>query len=224
MIYKTYQNLAKACVAGAALFLVAACGESGGESGTRVDAEALAAADQVVEGKEGVWGDIVYGDPNAPVTIVEYASLTCPHCATFAHTEFERIQKDFIDTGKVVFRYRNFVMNALDMRASLVARCRDMETTKRLMHVFFGRQQEWARAEDWTGALASIARRTVNMSRTEFDRCASDRDMIKNLTEMTVTASDTFQVNSTPSIFVNGVLAERNDYDTIKELIEQAGS
>lgn len=225
MIYKKYQKFVKACTAAAALLMVAACGESGDSSATIVDADALLAADQADESKtEGTWGDIVYGDANAPVTIVEYASTTCPACAFFSQTVFPQLKADYIDTGKVRFLYRNYVLNSVDMRASIVARCRDMETTKRLMDVFFGRQKEWVSDQDWTGALAGLARRTVNMSRTEFDRCASNREMITNLTEMTVNAGKDFGVAATPTLFVNGIMVERNDYASLKEVIEQVSN
>jgi protein-disulfide isomerase len=223
MIYKTYQNMVKAVSAGAALLVLAACGESGNEGSNVVDADALLAANHEVEAEAGIWGDIVYGSEDAPIVVVEYASLTCPHCASFSKNDFPKIKADFIDTGKVRFHYRNYVMNPVDMRASLVARCRDMETTKRLMNVFFARQREWARAEDWTGALAGLARRTVNMSRTEFDRCASNREMITNLTKMT-TGALAFNVAATPTIFVNGVAAEQNDYESLKAMIEKASN
>lgn len=222
MIYQKYQKFVKACTAAAALLAVAACGDSGGGTATVVDADALLAADQHDETKTaGVWGDIVYGDANAPITVVEYASTTCPACAAFSQTVFPQLKAEYIDTGKVRLLYRNYVLNSVDMRASIVARCRDMETAKRLMDVFFGRQKEWVSDQDWTGAVAGLARRTVNMSRTEFDRCASNRDMITNLTEMTVIGRNDFGVTGTPTLFVNGIMVDRNDYETLKEVIEQ---
>jgi len=223
MIYQKYQKALKGIASAAALLMLAACGES--DQGARtVDQEDLLAANNYVEGKDGTWGDIVYGSEDAPITIVEYASLTCPHCANFSKNIFPKIKEEYIDTGKVRFIYRNYVMNGIDMVASTVARCRDMNTAKRLLKVFFDRQQEWARAEDRNGAMASLARRAANMSRSEFDRCASNREMMASLTDMTRTAQKTFQVGVTPTVFVNGVDVEDYRWDKLKPILDEAAS
>jgi protein-disulfide isomerase len=226
MNYQKYQKslkgAGKAIGAAALILLLAACGDGGaGESSNVVDADELLAANQYEEGKSGVWGDITYGSADAPVTVIEYASLTCPHCANFANTIFPSVKKKFIDSGKIRFIYRNYVMNGADMTASIVARCRDMDVAKRLTKVFFSRQSEWARAEDRNGALASLARRTANMSRSEFDRCASDRKMMASLTEMTKTASG-FRVVATPTIFVDGVSVDDFRWENLDKVLEKA--
>lgn len=223
MIHHKYQKMMRAFGGAIALFALAACGESE-EAGRTVDQDELLAANSYVEGKAGTWGDIVYGSADAPVTIVEYASLTCPHCATFSKTIFPKLKEEFIDTGKVRFIYRNYVMNPIDMIASTVARCRDEETTKRLMDVFFERQNEWVRAEDRNAAMASLARRAANMSRAEFDRCASNREMMVSLTEMTKTASTKFGVGRTPTIFVEGLDVEDFRWEQLKPMLEEAAS
>jgi len=222
MNYQKYAKSLRALGATAALLMASACGDSGTESSNIVDAEDLIAANLYVEGKEGVWGDIVYGKADAPVTIVEYASLTCPHCANFSKNTFPKVKEEFINTGKVRFIYRNYVMNGADMVASAVARCRDMETAKRLMKVYFSRQREWASAEDLNGALASLARRTANMSRTEFDSCASNRGLMASLTEMTKNGREQFRVVATPTIFVDGVSVDDFQWENLKAVIEKA--
>jgi len=222
MSYQKYKTPFKLIGAAAALLMLSACGEGGGtESSNIVDADDLLAANFYVEGKSGTWGDIVYGDPDAPVAVIEYASLTCPHCATFANSIFPNIKKEFIDTGKIKFIYRNYIFNGSDMMASTVARCRDMETTRRLMKVFFTRQGEWARDPDLNGALASLVRRNANMSRSEFDRCASDREQMANLTKMTKSAVE-FKVTSTPTIFVDGVAVDDYRWDNMKKVLDKA--
>ena len=222
MNYQKYQGAFKFIGAAAAMLMLSACGESGEtESSNIVDADDLLAANFYVEGKSGTWGDIVYGDADAPVAVIEYASLTCPHCATFANTIFPELKKEFIDTGKVKFIYRNYIFNGADMAASTVARCRDMETTQRLMKVFFSRQREWSGAQDRNGALASLVRRSANMSRSEFDRCASDREQMANLTKMTKSARD-FNVISTPTIFVDGVSVDDYRWENLKVVLDKA--
>lgn len=170
----------------------------------------------------GTWGDIVYGNADAPVTVIEYASLTCPHCATFAMQTFPKIKADYIDSGKVRFVYRNFLLNRVDLAASTVARCGDDTTTKHLMKVFFGRQMEWLRAEDPLDGLAAIARRTANMSRVQFDQCLSNKDMHKSLVEMTTAGRNEFNISGTPTVIVNGKVLDGNSWDAVKEGIEAA--
>ncbi|WP_020400695.1 DsbA family protein [Kordiimonas gwangyangensis] len=203
--------------------MLAACGDSsetGTTGGAKFDMPATElTAEQAAA--EGTWGDIVYGDPNAPVTVVEYASLTCPHCATFSKEHFPEFKKKYIDTGKVKLLYRNFIMNRVDLMASAVARCGDMEVTQKLMSVFFARQYDWARSENPVDELASLARR-VGISRTEFDKCVNNKEMHKHLMALTKTAVDDYQVNSTPSFFVNGERMDFTNFDDLDEKLTKA--
>lgn len=230
MNYQKYAAFVKNVLLAGALLGLAACGDSGGDA-EQVDPEVVAAGEaaaaaeaqelSAAAGGEGTWGDIVYGSADAPVEIIEYASLTCPHCARFAADIFPKIKSEYVDTGKVRFIYRNFVMNQFDMAASVVARCKDTEVTKRLMTVFFDRQAAWIGAEDRVGALAGLARRAGGMSRTQFDRCIADRDMQQHLAKMTDDGRIRYKVNATPTLLVEGSKVEAtNDWDAVKAAIE----
>lgn len=220
MSYKKFSIGFRATVAAAATMMLAACGDggqSGGGSGgktydltTGVSAEAQGA---------GTWGDLVYGNPDAPVTIVEYASLTCPHCATFANNYFPELKEKYLDTGKAKLVYRNYIMNRVDIAASAAARCSNKDVTKQLMKVFFARQGDWGRSEAPLDELAALARR-AGISRTQFDQCVSNEAMLKHLMAITTEAIDKFEVTSTPSFFVNG---KRMDFGTFDEALEQIG-
>ncbi len=215
------------------MLAVSACSDSGDSSEPSLDPEivkaqeatALAEAQELATaaGGAGTWGDIVYGDPDAPVEITEYASLTCPHCARFAADIFPKIKENYIDTGKVKFIYRNFVMNKYDMAASAVARCKSPEVTKKLMSVFFARQSAWVGAEDRVGALANLARRAGGISRTEFDRCVANQEMQKHLVKMGQDGAVRYKVNATPTILVDGDKVEQtNDWEAVKAAIDAA--
>jgi len=223
MIYQKYQKVARTATAVAAMLIVAACdsGASTGDSANVYDQATLDAANVYVEGKSGTWGDIVYGSEDAPITVIEYGSLTCGACGAFSRDTFPKLEEEFINTGKVKFIFRNLVRDSVDMVASTVARCRDPETSKRLNHLFFDRQSDWLGAQDRNAALAKLARRAVNMSRTEFDRCASDRDLMKNLTEMTNSGARDFNVRSTPTIFINGAGLADFRWDNFKKVLEE---
>lgn len=231
MNYQTYINIAKKAAIGSLLLAVGACSGDSGDGGETADPEVIAAeeAAAAVEaqelataaGGEGTWGDIIYGNPDASVEIIEYASLTCPHCASFSANIFPKIKENYIDTGKVKFVYRNYVMNPYDMMASVAARCKTPEVTKRLMKVFFERQSAWLGAEDRVEALASLARRAGGMSRTQFDRCTANRDMQQHLAKMTQDGAVRYKVNATPTLLVNGDKVDRtNDWEAVKAAIE----
>ncbi len=223
MTNKTYQSWVRATGVAAGLMLLAACGDSG----DKTEATSAASGDPIDvvaygEGQEGTWGDVVYGNPDAPVTVVEYASLVCGHCANYAKNEFPQVDEKYIQTGKIKFVYRNFLLGKLDMVASAVARCGTEEETKKLNKLFFDRQYEWSRSEDPSGALASLARRAVNMSRVKFDRCVANSDMHKNLVQMTKVAQNDFGINSTPSFIVNGEKLEFSTFEELREQLDEA--
>lgn len=230
MNYQKYSEYLKGFALSLALLGLAACSDSGGDAETAdpavvAEEEAAAAAEAqelaAAAGGEGVWGDIVYGNPDAPVEIIEYASLTCPHCARFAADIFPKIEAEYIDTGKVKFIYRNYVMNPYDMAASVAARCKTPDVAKRLMKVYFDRQSAWLGAEDRVGALAGLARRAGGISRTQFDRCTANRDMQQHLAKMTQDGAARYRVDATPTLLVEGskVLAT-NDWEAVKAAIE----
>lgn len=230
MNYQKYSEYLKGFALSLALLGLAACSDSGGDTETAdpavvAEGEAAAAAEAqelaAAAGGEGVWGDIVYGDPDAPVEIIEYASLTCPHCARFAADIFPKIQSEYIDTGKVKFIYRNYVMNPYDMAASVAARCKTPDVAKRLMKVYFDRQAAWVGAEDRVDALAGLARRAGGISRTQFDRCIANRDMQQHLAKMTQDGAARYNVNATPTLLVDGSKVEAtNDWNAVKAAIE----
>lgn len=226
-MHNNYGSKFKMVTAFAAAMLLAACGDSG-EKPANEDTETAvstassdAGAGDVAAQGEGTWGDLVYGDPNAPVTIIEYASLTCPHCATFAKSYMPKLKERFIDTGQAKLVYRNYIMNRVDIAASAAARCGNEETTKKLMSVYFARQNDWARSGNPVDELASLARR-AGISRTQFDKCVSNEDMLKHLMQMTMTAQKEYDITSTPSFVVNGEVLDFRTFDEAMEQIAEA--
>ena len=228
MIYHRYQSVFKTIAATTALLLVAACSDSGADKATTTasaaktaEASSTSAPAMAVDSqREGTWGDIVYGSADAPVTIIEYASLTCSHCATFKREIFPNLKKEFIDTGKVKFIYRNFLLNRVDMVASAVARCGDLKQTKKLMDVYFDRQGEWLSSQDPQSELAKLARRSVNMSRVKFDKCLSNKDMHKHLVQMQADGRKDYNIQATPTVIVDGSTLDGLSWETLKEAVE----
>jgi protein-disulfide isomerase len=147
-------------------------------------------------------GDRVLGKDDAPVTIIEYASMTCPHCAHFAETTYPELKKRYIDTGKVRFIFREFPLDAIAAGASMLARCADKDKFYPMIETLFQLQRQWA-VEKPIPPLMSIAKQ-AGFSEQSFNACLSDQKMLDQIQAEQKRASDKFGVNSTPTIFVNG--------------------
>jgi len=150
----------------------------------------------------GPLGDQVLGSPDAPVTIIEYASMTCPHCAHFHETTYPELKKRYIDTGKVRFIFREFPLDPLAAGASMLARCADKEKFYPLIETLFQQQTKWA-VEKPIPQLMAIAKQ-AGMSEQTFNACLSDQKMLDAMQAEQKRATEKFGVNSTPTLFVNG--------------------
>jgi protein-disulfide isomerase len=169
----------------------------------------------------GPLGERMLGKPNAPVTIIEYVSLTCPHCANFQKHLFPRVKKEFIDTGKVSYIVREFPIGHTSGTAAIVNRCAPESKYFLLLNQFLTRQPEWVSQEVRPEAIYSIAK-SSGMSRETFDKCLSNQTIIDGLTEVKQRGRQ-FGVIGTPTFFINGRKAQGEvTFDEIKALIEQA--
>ncbi len=147
-------------------------------------------------------GDRALGKDDAPVTVVEYASMTCPHCANFHETTYPELKKRYIDTGKVRFIFREYPLDMTAAAASMLARCADQEKFFPLIETLFHRQRDWA-VQNPLPPLLAIAKQ-VGFTEQKFNECLSDQKMLDALEAERTRASDKLGVNSTPTIFVNG--------------------
>jgi protein-disulfide isomerase len=169
----------------------------------------------------GPLGERVLGKPNAPVTVIEYVSLTCPHCANFHKHLFPRVKKEFIDTGKVRYIVREFPIGHTSGTAAIINRCAPEDKYFFLLNQFLTRQPEWVSQEVRPDAIYSVAK-SSGMSRETFDKCLSNQTIIDGLTEVKQRGRQ-FGVIGTPTFFINGRKAQGEvTYDEIKALIEQA--
>ncbi|HEY9057004.1 MAG TPA: DsbA family protein [Aurantimonas sp.] len=153
---------------------------------------------------EGPLPDIVIGEADAPVTIVEYASMTCGHCANFHVNSYPRIKKDFIDTGKAKLILREFPFDPRALAASMLARCTGDDAKRTAMvDVLMQQQDEWARAENASAALLKFAK-LAGMSQDDFTACLNDKELQRKVVETQERGQNEFGVNATPTFFVNG--------------------
>jgi protein-disulfide isomerase len=147
--------------------------------------------------------DRVLGNPNAPITIVEYASLTCPHCAHFANDVLPELKKKWIDTGKAKLVLRDFPLDEPALRAAMIARCAPPDRYYAYVETFFAAQDKWVMARDYREALARLVK-LGGMSKDEFDNCLKNTALENKIVEGRLVASKEFDVNSTPTFFING--------------------
>ena len=169
----------------------------------------------------GPLGERVMGKPTANVTVIEYVSLTCPHCANFQKTLFPRLKKEFIDTGKVRYIVREFPIGRTAGTAAIVNRCAPEDKYFFLLQQFLTRQPEWVSQGVRPDAIYAVAKAS-GMSRETFDKCLSNQVIIDGLTEVKQRGRQ-FNVIGTPTFFINGRKAQGEvTYEEIKSMIEQA--
>lgn len=143
------------------------------------------------------------GDADAPVTIVEYASLTCPHCKSFHDDTFKAIKEAYVDTGKVRFIYRDFPFDPRAAAASMLARCAPENQYFPMIDMFFEQQTSWSRAEDARGALQKLSK-LAGFTQESFEACLTNQQLLDDVTEVRNRASEEFGVSSTPTFIING--------------------
>lgn len=160
--------------------------------------------------KPGPLGEMVLGDEKAPVTIIEYASATCPHCANFHKGTFKVLKGKYIDTGKVRFVFREFPFDNPSLAAFMMARCAPKDKYFPMIDILFEQQRKWAsQGADVRGELFNIARLGGFTEKT-FDECLKNEEIAKGVIAVRDTGMQ-LGVASTPSFFVNGVLMRGNN-------------
>ncbi|HEX2432162.1 MAG TPA: DsbA family protein [Aestuariivirgaceae bacterium] len=168
-------------------------------------------------------GDKILGKSDAPVTIVEYASATCPHCAAFHKDVFPQLKSEFIDTGKVKFIFREFPFDDLALAAFMLARCAPPEKYFPMLDVLFEQQQVWASKEARVelGKIAQLA----GIGEDGFDKCLKNEDLAKGIMAIRDKAANTYGVEATPTFFVNGKLIRgEHSIDQFRKFISEAAS
>ena len=157
--------------------------------------------------RPGPLPDLVQGKADAPVTIVEYASMTCPHCAAFHKTTYQALKTKYIDTGKVRFVFREFPLDELATAASMLARCAGKDDSGRalaLIDVLFASQDKWA-VRNPVPVLQQMAKQ-AGMTEKAFEECLKDQTLYNNIMAVRERGSKEYKVESTPTLFVNGKL------------------
>jgi protein-disulfide isomerase len=168
--------------------------------------------------------DHVLGKPTAPITIIEYGSLTCPHCAEFDQTTLPDVKKNWIETGKAKLVFRIFPLNDLDLHAAMLARCVPEDHFFAFVDAVYRDQTNWMGAQDPEAALGSIAR-LAGVPPDKVKSCFADKTMQHALAAEAYAAQKAYGVDSTPTFFINGAKMEPNGaqpYDVFNKQLTAA--
>ena len=167
-------------------------------------------------------GDIVLGSASAPVTIIEYASMSCGHCADFHKTVYPKLKAEYIDTDKVRYIFREFPLDIKAAAGAMLARCIGKDDPKKyhaVVDILFATQNDWV-LKDTSEQLRRIARQ-AGMSDETFNACLANQSMLDALKKGQEQAYEKFKVDSTPTFFVNGSrLKGGATFEDFKKLIE----
>jgi protein-disulfide isomerase len=169
------------------------------EFGGRAEAQTFSVLE--LEAK-GPLDDIVMGSPTAPVTIIEYASMTCPHCAHFAVETFPKLKEKYIDTGKVKYIMREYPLDNLALAAFMLARCAGPDKYYPMIETLFAEQRKWAVREPLP-PLLGIAKQ-AGFTQQTFDACINDKDLAGKIQQIRNRGQQKFKVEATPTFYING--------------------
>ena len=207
--------------------LPAGAGEaiSAGQDPAGQDGAASGDVETVQSGDVGQVGDDehVLGDPDAPITIIEYSSLTCPHCASFHQDTLPKLKQEWIEPGKAKLVFRHYPLDRLALAGALVANCFEGERFFAVMDMMFAQQRQWSRADNPGQALQRIASQ-AGMDNETFNQCLSDQQEAEKILNRQQVGRDQGDVQSTPTFLIDGQKLEgAKPYAEFEKALEAAG-
>lgn len=175
---------------------------------------------QLPEGK--VLPDIPMGKADAPVTVIEYASFTCPHCAAFATENFPKLKAEYIDTGKVKFIQRDVYFDAPGLWAGILAHCGGSEKYYGVAEMLFSGQKEILSAkngEEFAANLRKVGAK-ADMTPEQMDACWADKQMVSDLITTFQTNASADKIEGTPTFIINGETVQNQPWDELKKVLD----
>ena len=164
--------------------------------------------------------EFVIGSADAPITMIEYASLTCPHCADFHNNTLPDLRKKYIEPGKVKLIYRDFPLDGLALQASILAHCAGQQRGPAFVSAFFESQDRWATATDPSAALRQLAK-LGGLSDERIDACLADKELGDSVLKMRLDAEKEHSVQSTPTFLIGEkTYAGNQGIDGFNEILE----
>jgi len=168
----------------------------------------------------GAMSEKVLGDDDAEITIIEYASLTCPHCAQFHAEILPKIKTEYIEPGKAKLVYRDFPLDEVALKASLLARCAPDDKFFTFIDALFTQQFAWSRSNDPVEALTNLGM-VGGLSKESVEACLSNEELTDYVLQVRLDGQNEYDVNSTPTVIINGKkLAHVSSFDEVKAAID----
>jgi len=164
--------------------------------------------------------DNILGDIDAPVTVIEYASMTCPHCANFHKLVLPELKKKYIDTGKVRLVFREFPLDRFAFAAAALARCSGEKRFFPFVDMLFSKQDSWARGPGSPAPRLFKMVKQVGFDEKFFNDCMRNKDVSDRIEKVMKTGRTEHGVNSTPTLFVNGKKVDGVSLSDIEELMK----
>jgi protein-disulfide isomerase len=196
-----------------------------GGSSMPVNPLASAANAQATETGSADIMEMVAGNPDAEVEVVEYASFTCPHCASFHAGPYKQLREDYIDSGKIRFVYREVYFDRYGLWASMIARCaQDSEKFFGIADLIYKSQSEWTRAGDPAAIVGELRKigRLAGLDSEKLEACLQDAEKAQALVAWDEANRAETGVNSTPSFVINGQKYTNMPYAEMKEILDSA--
>ena len=156
------------------------------------------------------------GDETASIKMVEFASLTCGHCAKFHNEVFPKIKKEYIDTGKIVFTYRDFPLDKFALKASVIARCSGNDRFFSFLKVLYKKQKDWTSTQDPFKSLLKIAK-LGGLKNDEIKVCVGNKSIEDGILRERLSSSKKYDIKATPTIYINN---EKYDGDLTFEALK----
>ncbi len=206
--------------AAAAVALGAVWWQFGGQETTGT---ATAATSEYADVDTSSITEMTMGPEDAKVTITEYASFTCPHCATFHQTTFKELKRDYIDTGKVHFIYRDVYFDRVGLWASMVARCGGPVRFFGISDMLYSQQKEWLAADDAVTISNNLRRigKVAGLEEDQINACLEDSEKAETLLAWFNQNKDADDINSTPTLMINGTQYSNMAYSELKTIIDE---
>ena len=247
----------KALIGGASLtlaLLLAGCGDDKGTEGAAGNGTAVVSNAPLpqVQAPNGDWtqvvtqtqeGGFLMGNPNAPVKLVEYASLTCPACANFSQQSSEKLKNQYVKSGQVSFEFRNFVRDPVDLAASMLVRCQGTGPFFKSVEQLFATQQQWMAGaskmseadqeriaglprEQQPAAFAKAAQidaffRQRGMPEARVNSCLGDQQSVQQLVQSNETAVEQHKLEGTPTFLINGERVEETSWQALEPMLRE---
>jgi len=179
-------------------------------------------ADGDVEADTASIPDMMIGNPDAKVTVIEYASYTCPHCASFHAGTFKDLKKNYIDTDKINFVFREVYFDRYGLWASMIARCAGPEKFFGLTDLVFQTQSSWTRAGEPAAIIDELRKlgRLAGIDAETLEICLNDNEKAKNLVAWYQAKAGADNIDSTPSFIINGKKYKNMSFAEISQIID----